>query len=372
VTSRVDYCNAVLAGFPRFTTDKLQRVMNSAARVVSDTRKFDSGLSRLLHDELHWLDVTDQVRFKLAVLMYRSLHGTAPLYRYLVNSCTPTADVAGRQHLRSASQRKLIVPRYRLNSFGHRCFAVAGLSTWNLLPDSLHDPALTCLGKILTRCTQRIRGLLIMCYINLHFAYLLTYFWITGQLFTVHDWHAFLHKCTSFFLYKFLHQIECGSILQKFVRKVAWNCIKFWHKKLVIVCCTSLLCVCHIVSCHIVDLKRQNRLKVGTNKPKLKVKMQSVSDDDVRKSLREKPRFELAAKGVFRLGRCYIFWHGVPGLWASNWESMATDGWLLDRWYQKTIGACRTKRPSAGKTAYWHERSRVWRCTSSGIKLVSK
>jgi len=36
---------------------------------------------------------------------------------------TPTADVAGRQHLRSASQRKLIVPRYRLNSFGRRCFA---------------------------------------------------------------------------------------------------------------------------------------------------------------------------------------------------------------------------------------------------------
>ena len=38
-----------------------------------------------------------------------------------------------------------------------------------------------------------------------------------------------------------------------------------------------------IISYHIVDLKRQNRLKVGTDKPKLKVKMQSVSDDDVRK-----------------------------------------------------------------------------------------
>jgi len=36
--------------------------------------------------------------------------------------------------------------------------------------------------------------------------------------------------------------------------------------------------------------------------------MQSVSDDDVRKRLLEKPHFELAAKGAFRLGRCYIFW----------------------------------------------------------------
>ena len=56
-----------------------------------------------------------------------------------------------------------------------------------------------------------------------------------------------------------------------------------------------------VISYHIVDLKRQNRLKVGANKPKLKVKMQSVSDDDVWKRLLEQTRFELAAKGVFRL-----------------------------------------------------------------------
>jgi len=54
--------------------------------------------------------------------------------------------------------------------------------------------------------------------------------------------------------------------------------------------------------------------------------MQSVSDDDVRKRLLEKPRFELTPKGVFRLGRCYIFPQGVPGLLASNWESTAIDG----------------------------------------------
>jgi len=41
------------------------------------------------------------------------------------------------------------------------------------------------------------------------------------------------------------------------------------------------------LSYHIVVLKQQNRLKVGTDKPKLKVKTQSVSDDDVRKRLLE-------------------------------------------------------------------------------------
>ena len=68
----------------------------------------------------------------------------------------------------------------------------------------------------------------------------------------------------------------------------------------------------HIISYHTVVLKRQNRLKVGTDKPQLKVNMQSVSDDDVWKRLLEKPRFELAVKGVFRLGRCYVFRQGVP------------------------------------------------------------
>jgi len=65
----------------------------------------------------------------------------------------------------------------------------------------------------------------------------------------------------------------------------------------------------YIMSYHSVslDLKRQNRLKVGTDKPQLKVKMQSVSDDDVRKAFLEQTRFELAAKDVFRLGRCYIY-----------------------------------------------------------------
>ena len=75
------------------------------------------------------------------VLMYRCLHGTAP--PYLMDSCTLTAEVTGRHHLRSATQRKLVVPRYRLNSFGRQRFSVAGPSTWNSLPDSLRDPELS-------------------------------------------------------------------------------------------------------------------------------------------------------------------------------------------------------------------------------------
>jgi len=40
---------------------------------------------------------------------------------------------------------------------------------------------------------------------------------------------------------------------------------------------------CYIISDHIVDLKWENHLKVGIHKPKLKVNMQSVSDDNIQK-----------------------------------------------------------------------------------------
>ena len=61
VNSRMDYCDTVLAGAPRTAMDRLQRVLNAAARVITGTRKFDRSLGQILHDQLHWLDVRDRV-----------------------------------------------------------------------------------------------------------------------------------------------------------------------------------------------------------------------------------------------------------------------------------------------------------------------
>jgi len=75
--SRIDYCNAVLAGTLKVTTDKLQRVLNSAVRVVSGTTKFDRGLSRLLHTKLHWLNVPERVAYKLSTRICSCMYGQA-------------------------------------------------------------------------------------------------------------------------------------------------------------------------------------------------------------------------------------------------------------------------------------------------------
>jgi len=126
-------CNTLLAGAPKVTTDKLQRVLNAAARVLTGTHKFDRGLSRLLHTELHWLDIPERVTYKLWVIMFGCHHGRAP--QYLIDYCLPVSDVASRQHLRSASQRLLVVPRHRLSTYGRRAFG----RTVCKVPDNLRN-----------------------------------------------------------------------------------------------------------------------------------------------------------------------------------------------------------------------------------------
>jgi len=118
--------------------DKLQRVLNAAARVVTGTWTFDRGLGQILHDELHWLDVLDRVFLKLAVTVHRCLNGRAP--PYLSDYCVPAAGVDTRQHLRSANCKLLAVPRNRLNTYGLRAFSVAGPTVRNSLPDFIRDP----------------------------------------------------------------------------------------------------------------------------------------------------------------------------------------------------------------------------------------
>ena len=143
VTTHLDYCNSVLAGAPRSVTDKLQRVLNAAAYLVSGTHKFDRGLSRLLSTKLHWLDVPERVQYKLSLTVRRCQQHKAP--QYLTDCVMPASDITSRQRLRSASRHQLLVLRYQLSSLVHRSFAVAGPTTWNSLSADLRDP--TCSDK---------------------------------------------------------------------------------------------------------------------------------------------------------------------------------------------------------------------------------
>ena len=78
-----------------------QRVLNAAVRLVSNTRKYDRGLTYIRRNVLHWLDVTDRVHFRVCVQVFKCLHGMAP--GYLSTMCHPVSRLSGRQNLRSAN-----------------------------------------------------------------------------------------------------------------------------------------------------------------------------------------------------------------------------------------------------------------------------
>jgi len=81
--------------------------MNAAVRVLAGTRKFDRGLTQLMHDNLHWLDVPERVKYSHHLEVDSSLP-----HRYrasvLAADCVPVSEVAQRRHLRSAAGHQLV------------------------------------------------------------------------------------------------------------------------------------------------------------------------------------------------------------------------------------------------------------------------
>jgi hypothetical protein len=130
VLTRLDYGCATLAGCPAILLDKLQSVLNAAARLVCTARKFDHVTP--LFRELHWLRVPERITFRLAVYAYRCQHGLAP--PYLSVDIHRVADVDSRRRLRSASTAELLVPSTKHVTIGDRAFPVAAARAWNSLP----------------------------------------------------------------------------------------------------------------------------------------------------------------------------------------------------------------------------------------------
>ena len=123
--------NVTLSGIPQYLLRRLQSVMNSAARLVFSSSRYDH-ITPLLR-QLHWLKAAERIDFKLTVLVYKCLHGTAP--SYLADElCLPVpADLSPRRRLRSAPSSSLVVHHTRLSTIGDRAFPVAAAHVWNAL-----------------------------------------------------------------------------------------------------------------------------------------------------------------------------------------------------------------------------------------------
>ena len=123
LTNAMAFC----MGYPLSSSTDFRVFLNTAARLVTMTRKFDH-ITPILRD-LQWLPVHFRVQFKLLLQVYKTLYGLAPSYLSSKLSLRPNKG------LRPDNQLLLDVPKSTLplKYYGDRAFSVAGPTLWNAL-----------------------------------------------------------------------------------------------------------------------------------------------------------------------------------------------------------------------------------------------
>ena len=82
--------------------------------------------------ELHWLPVRKRIEFKILLLAYKCLHGTASSYlREMMKEYVPPRT------LRSTSKNLLCEPRTNMKTYGDRSFSACAPKLWNQLPNNI-------------------------------------------------------------------------------------------------------------------------------------------------------------------------------------------------------------------------------------------
>ena len=92
VTSQLDNGNALLYGLSQNQISRLQHIHNTAARVVTLSRK-SCHITPILK-ELHWLPVSQRIVFKLMLNVHKSLNNITPIYiSELLKVYTPSRNL---------------------------------------------------------------------------------------------------------------------------------------------------------------------------------------------------------------------------------------------------------------------------------------
>ena len=129
ITSKLDYCNAILYDLPEATLKHLTRVQRMSARLVAQRGKHEH-ITQVLK-QLHWLPIRQRIQYKVLVLTFKSINGSAPSYLKEIVVKRPM------KRTRADGNNDLVIPAVKCKSFGGRSFAYGGPKLWNALPKEL-------------------------------------------------------------------------------------------------------------------------------------------------------------------------------------------------------------------------------------------
>ena len=106
IFSTLDYCKSLLVNIPKHQVLKLQRVQNSAARLIFKLKKSEH-ITPFLKD-LHWLPISARIKYKISTLCFKSIED--PNFpSYLANHLKPYVPP---RILRSSEDKRILsVPR---------------------------------------------------------------------------------------------------------------------------------------------------------------------------------------------------------------------------------------------------------------------
>ncbi len=153
ILSRLDYCNAILAGAPAKLLERLQRMQNMAARLITRTPRSDDVTPHL--KARHWLPVQQRIDHTKETYVFKSLHDAAPGY---LSELISTRELP--ESIRSAAGPKIFRKKWRTKTYGGRGFTAVAPKVWNKLPTTL------CSATTLTGFKKNLKTHLFKTYFN--------------------------------------------------------------------------------------------------------------------------------------------------------------------------------------------------------------
>ena len=133
ILSKLDYCNSLLLGTPKYNIAKLQRIQNMSCRMIYQLPKYSTINTYLA--KLHWLKMQEQITYKVATIMYKCINNITLAYLLeMVISQLP--------HTRSlrSTNRGLLYTTISRTEFVHSgSFKSMGPCICNTLPENIKN-----------------------------------------------------------------------------------------------------------------------------------------------------------------------------------------------------------------------------------------